>query len=188
MAENEYLDSTKARRWLSVADGIRDGCGIDVLSDRAQSQFYKTIQVIHREIPLSELLSLLINDPEKLRQRCNEIDGASDVKSFLVEASLANDNPADAIFQFLGDALQNCFYDIPYLAAERGQDVNVSHARRSMEEVRLRLNPDLRRMAEKMAANPSWKPRKQRNTNAGKFSVDNAKMILRQSLIAGFRK
>jgi len=187
MAENEYLDSTKARRWLSVADGLRDGCDIDVLTDRAQCQFHKTIQVIHHDIPLSELLALM-NEPEKLSQRCNEIDGASDVKSFLIEASLGKDNPADAIFQFLSDALQNCFYDIPHLAAERGQDLNVSRARRTLEEVRLRLNPDLRHMADKMAKNPSWKPRKPRDTKAAKVSIDNTKMILGQSLIAGFRK
>ena len=44
MAENEYLDSTKAQRWLSVADAIRDGCDVDVLTEKVRAAFYKTIQ------------------------------------------------------------------------------------------------------------------------------------------------
>ena len=187
MAENEYLDSTKARRWLSVADAIRDGCDVDVLTDRAKSQFYKTLQKIGQDIPLSELISLL-NDPERLRQRCDDIEGASDVKCFLMDAALANGNVADAVHQFLTNAFQNCIYDIPHLAAERGHDVNVSDARRKMDEVRSRLNPDLRRIAEKWAGNSSWKLRKQRDSGIDKSPTDNTRIMLEQSLIAGYRK
>ncbi len=188
MAENEYLDSTKAQRWLSVADAIRDGCDVDVLTEKVRAAFYKTIQKTGQEIPLSELISLM-SDHAKLRQRCDEIDGASDVKSFLVEAALANDNRPDALNRFLNDALQNCLYDIPYLAAKRGCDVNVSEARRKTEEAHLRMIPEPRRMASKFDENPSWKLRKPRDLHVDKCPVDNTKVMLNQSLlIAGYRK
>ena len=32
MAENEYLDSSKAHRWQSVAQAIRGGCSVDELA------------------------------------------------------------------------------------------------------------------------------------------------------------
>ena len=87
MAENEYLDSTRARRWLTVADLLRDGCDLDVLTDRVKGQFSKTLQKIGQDIPLSDLISLM-DDPAKLRQRCDGIEGAVDNTKVMLGESL----------------------------------------------------------------------------------------------------
>ncbi|MSR59125.1 MAG: hypothetical protein EXS05_16020 [Planctomycetaceae bacterium] len=87
MAENEYLDSTKARRWLAVADGLRDGCNLDELTKLVQERLYKTLRVIGQQIPLAELFAYA-NDLPKLRSICERVDGATDVTSLLLDAAL----------------------------------------------------------------------------------------------------
>jgi hypothetical protein len=187
MAENEYLDSTKARRWLSVAEGIRDGCDIGELTSRVQDRFYKTLRSICNDLPFAELVAA-VDDPQKLIRLCMSIEGASDVTDFLVQAALQNVGPANVLEQFLGDALQNCLYDIPHLAVELAKDVNLSAARRKMDDARMHLAADLRRIATKLAENPSWKPQRPRSTAAAKSQADNTSTMLSESLIAGFRK
>lgn len=188
MAENEYLDSTKARRWQSVADGLVNGVELDELAERVQSCFYKTLRKAGQEIPLDDLIAS-VDDRSNLSRLCDDTEGASDVKSLLLIAAQDNDNKEAALQQFLRSALENCLYDIPLIAAERGGDVSLSDARRRLGEVQTRLAPDLRRMAEKWSENPSWKPQRQR-TIAGtvKAPVDVTRNMLGESLIAGFRQ
>lgn len=187
MAENEYLDSSKSRRWMSVAEGLQDRCDVPELAERAREQFYKTFRKIGQEIQLADMIAN-INDVEKLKQICQSIEGAADVKTFLLDAAQKFDNPIAAIEDFLGSALENCLYDIPYLASDRGGNMNLSEARRQLDEVRIRLAPDIHRMAEKWHQDPTWKPQRQRNISTTvQPSVDVTKRLLGESLIAGFR-
>ena len=188
MAENEYLDSTKARRWLSVADGILEGCDLDELADRIEKCLCKTLRIVGQDIPLADLIAN-VSDPAKLSQLCQSVEGASDVKSLLLDAAQNNDNPVAAVQQFLNSCLENCLYDIPYLAAERSRDINISEVRRRLDEVKMQLASDFRGMAEKWTGNPSWKPQLKRSRSAtDKTVVDVTKSLLTESLIAGFRR
>lgn len=188
MAENEYLDSTKSRRWLPVADGLREGCNTEELVERVQKAYYKTLRNLCQEIPLADLVAS-INDPAKLSQLCQNIDGASDVKTLLQEAAEGSNNAVAALEKFLRLGLANCLYDIPYLASERGGDMNLSEARQRLDDVQMRLASDRRRMAEKLAENPSWKPLRQRKEpTIVQAAVDVTRSLLSESLIAGFRK
>lgn len=105
MAENEYLDSTKARRWFAVAEGIRDGCDFDELTMRVQDRFYKTLRIICKDLPVVEMLSA-VDDPQKLVRLCEHIEGGSDVKDLLLAAAFRYSGPINVVEQFLGDALQ----------------------------------------------------------------------------------
>jgi hypothetical protein len=188
MAENEYLDSTKSRRWLAVADGLREGCDLDELTERIGVKFHKSFRELGQEIPLDVLIAN-INNPVKLEEVCHSFEGASDVKSLLLEATQNCNSPVTALQQFLRDALQRILYDIPWIASERSGHSNVSDDRRRLDEARMRLEPDLRRMAEKWAENPSWKPVRQRKGPAtAQAKVDVTRSMLSESLIAGFRK
>lgn len=188
MAENEYLDSTKARRWISVADALRNGCGFDELSELAQDRFYKTLRKIGQDIPLTELIAS-VGDLSKLNALCKTIEGATDVTCLLLDAAESKTDPVDILEQFLHSAMQNCLYDIPYLAAESGGDISLSDARRRLGEVCMRLVPDFRRIAENWVAKPSWKLQKRRNgSTTVKSPTDITKSMLSESLIAGFRK
>jgi len=188
MAENEYLDSTKSRRWLAVADGLREGCDLDELTERIGVKFYKSFRELGQEIPLDDLIGN-VHDPVKLEQICDSIEGASDVKTLLLEAAQDHRSPVAAMEQFLRDALQRFLYDIPWIASERSGRSNVSDDRRRLDEARMRLEPDLRRMAEKWVENPSWKPLRQRKgPTTVQAAVDITRSMLSESLIAGFRK
>lgn len=188
MAENEYLDSTKSRRWLAVADGLREGCDLDELTERIRAKFYKSLRELGQEIPLDALIAN-VNAPVKLEAICHSFEGASDVKSLLLEAAQECSSPVAVLEQFLRDVLHNYLYDIPWTARERSGLSNVSDYRQRLQEARLRLEPELRRMAEKWAENPSWKPLRQRNRRAAvQPAVDVTQSMLSESLIAGFRK
>ena len=65
MAENEYLDSSKARRWQSVAQVIWESGSLDEVADRVEDCFYKTLRQIHKELPFAEMIEAL-ESPEDL--------------------------------------------------------------------------------------------------------------------------
>ena len=51
MAENEYLDSKKARRWQAVANAIRENIDIDEITELVLDKFYKTLRSIRKDLP-----------------------------------------------------------------------------------------------------------------------------------------
>jgi len=188
MAENEYLDSSKSRRWLSVADGLCEKVDNDVLFRSTQDCFYKSLREIGKNTPFPELLAN-VDNREKLGELCRSFPGAGDVKALLLDAAHDNSDRADMLKHFLRSGLGNCLYDIPALAAERSNDISLSDSRRRLEEVRIRLEPDIRRIADKWAVDPSWKPQKPRSSSFEAASaVDQTQRLLNHSLLVDFRK
>lgn len=187
MAENEYLDSTKARRWHSVAEGIRDGCDSNELTDRTRDRLYMTLKSIRKDLPFADLLATA-GDPQKLSRVCEAIEGASDVKDILLEAAVEGGTLREVLERFLSRALHNCLYDVPYLAAELGENVNISLARQQMQSVQLSLAPEVHWIATKLSENPSWRPQRPRGNSAAKSQTDHTRSMLNESLIAGFRR
>jgi hypothetical protein len=186
MAENESLDSSIARRWISVAEGVRSGCDLDELTRRVLDRFYKTLRNIRKDIPFAEMIAAAEDYP-KLMRICEQIDGASDVKQCLLRAALENEGIVNILEQFLNDALESCLYDIPHLAAEIDMNVNLSDSRRKMDAVRISLATDLHRIAEKLSVKPSGQLQKPRGASE-KSQTDITQDMLSESLIKGFRR
>ena len=69
MAENEYLDSSKACRWRSVVQAIQDGCSIDEVAQRVEECFFKTLRQIRKDLPFAEMIRAM-DDPEELSRVC----------------------------------------------------------------------------------------------------------------------
>lgn len=132
VAENEYLDASKARRWQSFAQAIRDGSSDSEVAERIEDCLYKTIRQIRRDLPLEDLVRHL-NDPEQLRAMCHQIDGAHDVKYFLIEAADQDADLQGKLSYFLNQSLENCLYDVPYLVADSGGNVSITDARNTFE-------------------------------------------------------
>ena len=86
MAENEYLDSSKARRWQYVVQAILDGCSVNDVANRVEDCFYKTLREIHKALPLAEMIRAL-DAPDELDRVCEQVDGGLVVKDFLCHAS-----------------------------------------------------------------------------------------------------
>jgi ABC-type oligopeptide transport system substrate-binding subunit len=87
MAENEYLDSRKARRWASVAGAIRNRLPIDEIGRLVLEQFQKTMRNIAKDMPLPEWISAS-KDPNELAKSFDGISGAFDVKDALFQAAV----------------------------------------------------------------------------------------------------
>lgn len=185
MAENEYLDSSKARRWRSVAQAIRDDCSADEVANRIEKCLHKTLRQIRKDLPLGNLIRS-IHDSESLRNQCDQIDGAHDVKYFLAEASAMEADNREQVQAFIEKSLDNCLYDIPSLVAD---DVtSVSEARNVISNARSRIQPEIRRLAEKFSENPDWQPRRSSRRRSGTSQEDHTKAMLSESLLSGFRK
>lgn len=188
MAENEYLDSSKARRWQSIAQAIRDACGEEEVTDRLQDCFYKTLRAIAKDLPLPDMIRAAVNDPDEFQRLCTGIEGGLDVKEFLHEAATTCFDSESMLEKFLTDALNNCLYDIPYIAADLDQGVTVTQARSTVQSAASNLRSDIQRMARKLAENPEWTFRRSGSRRFDDSQPDRTREMLGESLIAGFKK
>lgn len=186
MAENEYLDSRKARRWSAVAEAVRNRCQTGEISKLVLDRFRKTLRNIAKDVPLEEWIAA-IGDPSELERAFDAVDGAVDVKDLLLRAAAKGGEPEQVVERFLNQALENCLYDIPYIAADLDGGVNLSEARRTLNEVRGGISPEIQRMAKKFADNPAWLPRSPSEKSDAPKQDQTVKM-LGESLIAGFRR
>lgn len=85
MAENEYLDSRKARRWSAVAEAVRNRLPIGELGVLILDRFRKTLRNISKDMPLAECLAAVDSQAE-LERAFDGVNGARDVKDLLLQA------------------------------------------------------------------------------------------------------
>jgi len=187
MAENEYLDSTKARRWHSVVQAIQDGGSIEEVADRVEECFFKTLRHIRKDLPLGEMIRAM-EDPDELMRVCQSVDGGEDVKDFIRQAALEKSSRSDQLRHFLGNALANCLYDIPYMAAISDDSTNISQVRAMSTEVRSQLSDELQRVADKLTENPDWVPRRAARGHPALSKDERTRKMLGESLLAGHKK
>ncbi|MCL4193245.1 MAG: hypothetical protein KJZ87_16025 [Thermoguttaceae bacterium] len=186
MAENEYLDSRKARRWLAVAEAVRNRRSAGEIGKLVLDRFRKTLRSIAKDMPLEEWMAA-VDDPTELERAFDAVDGAVDVKDLLLQAAAKGGDPEQVVERFLNQALENCLYDIPYIAADLDGNVNLSEARRTLNEARGSISPEIQRMAKKFADNPAWLPRSPSDKSDAPKEDQTVKM-LGESLMAGFRQ
>jgi hypothetical protein len=186
MAENEYLDSTKARRWQAVAEAVRNRRQVEEVTELVLDRFYKTLRSIAKDLPFANWVDAVEN-PTELRRLSQGVKGGLDVKDLLLRAAVEAKGRENVLERFLNDGLQNCLYDIPYLAADLKGGANISEGRRILKEARSRLSPEIHRIAGKLSENSSWLPRRKGgpSDNSGQ---DHTTTMLTESLIAGFKK
>ena len=188
MAENEYLDVTKAARWQSVIQAIRSDLDIDEITELVRDRFYKTLRQICKDVPFAELLNA-VDDPHRLKVLADSCEGGLDVKNLLRFAVEETSGKANVVEHFLNQALGNILYDIPYLVSRTDQNRTLSELRSDLRVVQHRMLSDIRRMAAKFAENPSWSPRAPRTRMSTKQTpTDRTRKKLGESLIAGRKK
>jgi len=187
VAENEYLDASKARRWQSVAQAIRDGSSSEDVADRIEECLHKTLRQIRKDLPLGELIRSL-DDPERLREICDQITGAHDVKYFLREAANMDAELPHKLEAFVENSLDNCLHDVPWLVSDGTGDFSVTEARNVIGSARSSLQPEIERIVKKLSENPDWHPRRPSRRNKSGSREDKTKAMLAESLLAGFRK
>lgn len=187
MAENEYLDASKARRWQSVAQAIQDGSSISEVAERIEDCVYKTFRLIRNDLPFADLVKSLGN-PEQLRELCNQFDGAHDVKDFLIEAAALNTDLRGKLLHFISQSLDCCLFDVPYLVVESAEKVSVTEARNIVQAAKIGLHSTIQRIADRLAENPGWIPQRAGRRDRPVSKVDTTERMLGESLLIGFRK
>jgi hypothetical protein len=186
MAENEYLDSRKARRWSAVAEAVRNRRSMGEIGSLVLDRFGKTLRNVAKDVPLAEWIANA-DDPSGLVRSFDSVEGATDVKDLLLQASVQGGERQQVLERFLHQALENCLYDIPYIAADLDRNVNLTESRRTLSEARRSISPEIQRMAMKLADNPTWLPRSP-SDKSGTPKQDQTVTMLGESLIAGFRR
>lgn len=187
MAENEYLDSSKGLRWRSVVQAIQDGCSIGEFTERVEECLFKTLRQIRKDLPFAKMVRAMDN-PDELSRVCQSVYGGMDVKHFIEQAALEGASRPEQLKHFLDNTLGNCLYDIPYMAATCDGSINMTQVRAMSNEVRSNLSEELQRVADKLAENPDWVPRRTRRGQPALSKDDRTKKMLNESLLAGFRK
>ena len=181
MAENEYLDSSKNRKWRAVTHAIRQGSyTVLEIQDKVAHCFYDSMRRIKSELPLNRMIDA-IERPESLHAVLREISGAVDVKDFMRQAAIVEGTKEEKIGHFLDLSLSNCLSDIPYEVAKNGE-ASISDARDTLNHVRDNLESDLKRQAKKLSANSDWNPRRE---NGSVNSADQTVRMLSESLLTG---
>ncbi len=183
MAENEYLDVTKSRRWQAVVQAIRDGLDTDGVFWRFRRCLYKTVQQFCKELPFAELIES-VDDPKRLADLADRLEGGHDVKGLLLFAAEEASGPVNVIEDFLNLSVDGILHDIPYYVAQTDPSINLSGLRNEMRTVRNEMSPDIRHIAEKLANNPSGPLRRPRDpTSAKQTSTERTIETLRELLI-----
>ena len=119
---------------------------------------------------------------------CDNIDGAHDVKYLLIEAAELNAELPECLSHFLSQSLENCLYDVPWSVACSTGEISVTEARSIVRRAKRDLQPEIERIAQKLAENPDWLPRRAGGRYKSRHQADRTEAMLGESLLAGFRK
>jgi len=187
MAENEYLDSSKSRRWLAVVKGISNGVGVAELEAIVLDCFFKTLRSIRRNHPLADLICS-IESPQRMDLVIEKFGRTTDVTELLKESTLSHTGTLNILEGFLQQAVDQVFYDLPYLASTGDSIVNISEIRRQLDAIRPGIKPEIQRIARKLADKPNWNPQRQKKEKLSTPKRDVTKAMLTESLLAGIRK
>lgn len=183
MAENEYLDSSQSRRWRSAVLALQTGCDQVEIANRVKKCIYKELRAIQKELPLAEMIRA-IDKPQELSRLFATMENGELVKDFFTEAVAAGGGTEEILKRFLHAGLHNCVYDIPWLAAAGEAVIGITQGRQLLRQAEVDLQPELARIAAKLAAKPDWKPKKaavRREPQA----ADETSRMLSQSLLGG---
>ncbi|MBL9164649.1 MAG: hypothetical protein JNL18_18115 [Planctomycetaceae bacterium] len=125
-----------------------------------------------------------IDKPQELSLLFATVEKGELVKDFFTEAVAAGGGTEVVLKRFLHDALQNCVYDIPYMAAAGEAVIGITQGRQLVREAEVDLQPELARIAAKLAVNPDWKPKKAA-VRGEPQAADETSRMLSQSLLGG---
>jgi len=162
---------------------LQTGCETQELRDRVQKCFLKELRAICRELPFAQMIRR-IERPGDLAALLSTVEDGATVKDLFSLAAAERGGVQAVMRRFLGVALQNCLYDIPWQAASGEVVIGISQSRHMLREVEADLSEELDRIAAKFAKNPAWTPRK-RPQRRDQQSGDETTKMLGQSILGG---
>lgn len=186
MAENEQLDASRARKWRAVARAIAAGADSEAIAGEVERTFCQALRDIKNDGDLPGMIRGLAN-PKELDGVLAGWEGDPLVAEFIAEAAQSDGSLERRIEEALEPMLGNCLYDVPRLAAEGDPPIAISLARYRLKLAMFGRRPDIvRRIAEKLAANPDGSPQARARKSASKRSdFGSTEQMLNESLLKG---
>lgn len=188
MAENESLDlgSAHARRWDVVFDAVRKGESCEKTAEQVNEKLREGLRKALKQfaeygVPLQTLLDRR-NAPADLRQCLRQAKGHPYVV-LLMETVLAE--PGSTTKQLLGAFVGGVWDTISDQIAQNvvGSErwSNFVDIQIHLNEVRSQIEPEVQRIAEKLAADPAWMPSRKPDRSGDK--IDPTAKALSLSLL-----
>jgi hypothetical protein len=187
MAENESLDLADSRRWMSAYHAIRHGKSCREVAGKVERSLCGALRAAFKEfakkgVSLKDLLAAR-HDPHALHELVRKTRG-HDYAQLFYETALAERSASDdafmesylwAIWDKMSDQIsQNV---VPCDTWPDFPDLN-SH----LYEVREEIAQEFHRIAENLANDPAWQPKRQ-GTRFGSPKVDKTVEMLNESLM-----
>ncbi|MEZ6069465.1 MAG: hypothetical protein R3C10_04145 [Pirellulales bacterium] len=188
MAENEQLDASKSRKWRAVARAVAAKVDSDIIAAEVDRVFCQALRDVKKDGDLPGMIRLL-DQPQQLDRLLSDWEGDPLVADLLAEASRGHGPLEQRLGEALDQMLGNCLYDVPTLATTCDPPITITEARDRLETALIaRRSEIVRRIADKLAANPDWEPKaRSRTSDKASPSFSSTEQMLGESLLKGLR-
>lgn len=190
MAENEWLDLGKSRRWQRVYHAIRDGYQADQVASLTGICLQKTINAIGKpifkdgppQVPLADLLDKLEHDPggmDEIVRKCNGHDCAR----LFRDAALDAETRDEGVKKFMFAICDKFFDQVAMRSVTPDGKSTFRQVRSVLDQARKYLEPEITRMSQQLSVNPD-RPLRRKAFSSEKNTVSiDTKSILKESLL-----
>lgn len=186
MAENESLDLGKARRWLRVLRALVDGKSASQIASLASVCLRQTVNALRKpaieggppQVPLADLLNAIGNpcEVERIVRQCHGHDFA-----YLFQDSTLNTLSREVASEnFLSAICEKYCDQIEMQAVHADGQQMFARVRSQLDQVQAHLRPEINRIAQQLATNPSRSLRRPRSCDANEISTQS---VLGESLL-----
>lgn len=184
VAENEQLDATHSRKWLPVARAIKSGANVGAVTYEIEKTLCRQLRRLTKDGHLPEMICAL-DDHQKMRRLCQDWQGHPAVGWAFQEAAEQSGPTSEKMRYALRQVLDISLDDVPVLAAEGANSVNVTQARDTLSRARGQFDEEpLTRIAEKLVANPEWSAKARRQSSSPSFDFASTESMLSDSLLS----
>jgi hypothetical protein len=192
MAENEFLDLARSRRWQRVYRGVVEGRPSDQIAPLVAICLRQTINSIRKpsfaegspQVPLGDLLEAWEHGPEAVEQMVRKKCRGHDYARLFGEATLDTATPKEALVGFTSAICEKFFDQIAVRGAKGDGGNTFAQVRSKLNQIREYLTPEICEIAHQLSTDPGKQLRRPRpaRTDAKAISLDTPS-ILNESLL-----
>ena len=188
MAENEELDLGKSLRWRRVLNAVLDDKPADEIAALVVVCLRLSVNALRRpvfggcspQVPLADLLDAIGTpcEVDRIVRGCGRHDYAQLFRDSTVDAKTRREGSES----FLDGICEKCFDQIKMKTVQTDGYHTFPHVRSRLDEVKALIKPDVKRIAQQLAANPSASLRRPRSSGRSGTGI-NTQSVLSESLL-----
>lgn len=187
MAENESLDLADSRRWQLACHAIRQGKSSREVASRVVRGIYSGLRAAFKEFAKK---GVTVKDMLAARDDAHGMHGlvkktrGHDYAQLFAETALAEKGASDDAFleNYVWAICEKMFDQVAREVVPCENWDNFPDLNRHFNEVREEIARDVRRIADNLAKDPDWLPKRQ-GAKSGGSKVDDTLAMLDESLL-----